>query len=408
MKFSIFILRKYLQSKRDSKFISLVSSIAILGIALGVIVLNISLTVLDGFESAVKQKITDINAHIKITSFRNINLPDYKEEIPKIESLIENNHNSISPFVTKFAIIKSKKISEGIQVTGIDPLLDNSNMKRYIVDGEFDFTIDSTEYGIVIGKKLADKMQISIGNKISLLALKNDEMPSFINPPAIDQFFVTGIFESGMSQYDDLNVYIDLNIAQSFFSIGEKISGYNIKLNDISKIDSLEVLLQDNLRYPYYVRSIFKVHQNIFTWIDLQKEPIPIVLGFIIIVAVFNIIGMLLMIVLEKTESIGILKSLGANKKTISTIFTLQGLYLSLIGILVGNSISILFSILQNEFNIISLPSSVYFISSVPISIDWLNYFIVSLSTIILSVLAAYIPSKIAGKTKIISAIRFE
>ncbi|MGD8781784.1 MAG: ABC transporter permease [Ignavibacteria bacterium] len=397
-----------MKSKKDSKFISLVSSIAVLGIALGVIVLNISLTVLDGFESTVTQKIVDINAHIKISSFRNLNLPGYKKEIPKITGLIGRSFESISPFVTKFAIIKTKLISEGIQVTGTDKSLDNSSIRKYIINGEFDFATGSTKYGIVIGKKLADKLQVGINDKISLLALKNDEIPSFTNPPAIEQFIVTGIYESGMSQYDDLNVYIDLEIAQDFFGIGEKVSGYNIKLNNTSVIDSLESVLQNNLRYPYYVRSVFKVHQNIFTWIDLQKEPIPIVLGIIIIVAVFNIIGMLLMIVLEKTESIGILKSLGANKATISTIFTLQGLYLSFIGIIIGNSISIIFSILQNNFNLISLPSSVYFISSVPISINWINYFIVSVSTILLSVLAAYIPSKIAANTKIISAIRFE
>ncbi len=408
MRFSLFILRKYLKSKRDSKFISLVSLIAILGIALGVIVLNISLTVLDGFEKTVQQKIVDLNAHIKISAFRNLNLPSYETEMPKIKNLIQNNYQSITPFVSKFAIIKTKQFSEGIQVIGTAPSLDNSNIKEYMTEGEFNFQSNSSMPGIVIGKKLADKIQIGIGDKINLLAFKNDKLPSFVNPPAIEQFIVTGIYESGMAQYDDLKVYIDLKTSQSFFDIGVDISGYNIKLKDISKIDSIETVLQENLRYPHYVLSIFKVHQNIFTWIDLQKEPIPIVLGFIIIVAVFNIIGMLLMIVLEKTESIGILKSLGANKKTISTIFTLQGLYLSVIGIFIGNSISILFSILQNEFNIISLPSSVYFISSVPIEIDLMNYLIVSLATIILSVLAAYIPSRIAGNTKIISAIRFE
>ena len=211
-----------------------------------------------------------------------------------------------------------------------------------------------------------------------------------------------------MAQYDDVYAYVDLNIARQLFGIGDKISGYNIKLNNISKIDSLSNLLQDNLRYPYYVRTIYKIHQNVFTWLELQKEPIPIVLGLIIIVAVFNIIGMLLMIVLEKTSDIGILKSLGATRKLISKIFVLQGVYLAAVGILVGNALALVISMLQKYFNVISLPGEIYFISSVPITFEWQNYLIVSAIAFCLSILASFIPSLIASKVRPLSAIRFE
>jgi lipoprotein-releasing system permease protein len=192
------------------------------------------------------------------------------------------------------------------------------------------------------------------------------------------------------------------------FEIQNSISGYNIRLNNVSKIDTIAARLQDELGYPYYVRTIFQVHQNIFTWIDLQKEPIPIVLGLIIVVAVFNIIGTMLMIVLERTSSIGVLKSMGFSKKIIMKIFFIQGLFLGILGIVLGCLLALLLSFLQMQFDIISLPGSIYFISSVPISIDLGNYLLVASLGLLLSVFASLIPSYIASRMNVISSIRFE
>ncbi|MFC2084337.1 ABC transporter permease, partial [Bacteroidota bacterium] len=151
------------------------------------------------------------------------------------------------------------------------------------------------------------------GDKIILFSLKNNKLPTIQNPPALKQFIVNGIYESGMAEYDDINVYIPIETAEILFDVKDKISGYNILLSNTSKADSLANILQESLSYPYYVRTIFKQHQNIFTWINLQKKPIPIILSMIILVAVFNIIGTILMIILEKVEAIGILKSLGSS-----------------------------------------------------------------------------------------------
>jgi lipoprotein-releasing system permease protein len=211
-----------------------------------------------------------------------------------------------------------------------------------------------------------------------------------------------------MSEYDDLFAYTDLNFTQSFFGMNNKISGYNIKLKDISQIESMEIKLQDYFRYPYYVRSIYRIHQNIFTWIDLQKEPIPIVLGLIILVAVFNIIGTILIIVLEKTGAIGILRSLGATRSTILKIFLTQGTIVSIVGIILGNLLAFLLSILQIKFNIISLPGTVYFVTSVPLVIEPIHYIVVSSVTLVLSFFSSLIPSYIAANIKTVNAIKFQ
>ena len=407
MSLSFFIAKKYISNKQSSKFLSLVSVISVGGIALGTAVLIIALTILNGFENVVAQKITNFNSHIKITAFGNRNLPDSDVIRSKIVDYVGEDFESISKFVSKLGIIKSKSVSEGVTIFGIDPTSSNSEIEKYIIEGNYELNSNKQKQ-IIIGKKLSEKINTTIGDKITLFSLRRDEIPSIDNPPAIEQFFISGIFESGMAEYDDLNVYIHLDAAKQMFEIQNSISGYNIRLNNVSNIDTIAARLQDELGYPYYVRTIFQVHQNIFTWIDLQKEPIPIVLGLIIIVAVFNIIGTMLMVVLERTSSIGVLKSMGFSKKIILRIFFIQGLFLGILGIVSGCLLALLLSFLQMQFNIISLPGSIYFISSVPISIDLWNYLLVAALGLLLSVFASLIPSYIASKMNVISSIRFE
>ena len=267
---------------------------------------------------------------------------------------------------------------------------------------------DSKLPKMILGKTLSEKLFVKVGDIVTIFSLKNDQVPSPENPPAIEQFYVTGIYESGMSEYDDLNAFINFTTAQELFGMGNLISGYNIKVKDISKVKLFSEQLQDFLGYPYYVRTIFQVHQNIFTWLELQKEPIPIILGLIIFVAVFNIVGTLLMIVLERTNAVGILRSLGANRKLIMKTFLYHAMFLTLLGVLVGNILALVLSLLQQQFDIISLPDKIYFVTRVPISIEFKNYLMVTAITVAVSFFASMLPALIASRIKPIAAIRFE
>lgn len=406
MPVSIFIAKKYISNKQSSKFLSLVSIISVLGIAIGTAVLIISLTILNGFEEIVAQKIINFNSHIKITAFGNRNLPDSDIIESEIIQKIGNDFHSSSKFISKLGIIKSRTVSEGVTILGIDTATDNTNIKEYIVDGNYELNSDKMKQ-IILGKKLSEKINAAVNDRITIFSLRKDELPDADNPPAIEQFIITGIFESGMAEYDDLNVYLSLNNAKELFETQNSISGYNIRLNNVNSIDSTANALQDLLGYPYYVRTIFQVHQNIFTWLDLQKEPIPIILGLIIVVAIFNIVGTMLMIVLERTSSIGVLKAIGFTKKKILQIFFVQGVFLGLLGIAIGCILAFVLSYLQLQFDLITLPGSIYFISTVPISIDLENYLIVAGIGLALSLLASLIPSYIASRMTIISSIRF-
>lgn len=404
MTLTALIAKNFIKSGKNSKFLSFISLISILGIALGVAVVIISLTILDGFDMVVKEKIFNFRSHIYITAYNEKNLPDSKEIEEKIRISCGKYFDSMSPFVTKLGIIRSAKGADGVSINGI-PISHGIGIKEYITSGKFDINEPNS---VVIGNKLAEKLFIKPGDKITLFSLKKDAIPTMTNPPAIEQFIVTGIYTSGMAEYDDRNVYINISAAKGFFEMPEEISGYNVRVNDIAKIDSIAAGIHDGLRYPYYTRSVYQVHSNIFTWLDLQKKPIPIILGLIVLVAVFNIVGTLLMYILEKTEDIGVLKTLGMKKRGIIKIFLINGLYLAVTGIVIGNITALVLSLLQKKFNIITLPDTVYFLSNVPISINIFNYLIVSALALVLSSLVSAIPSYIAAKVKPISAIRFE
>lgn len=406
MSFPFFIVNKYIRSNKFSFFFSFVSMITILGISIGVTVVIIALSVLDGFDSVISQKIVDFNSHILISGFGEKELEDKKSVVEKISTILSNEEYSVSKFISKNSIIRSKSKSEGIIVYGIDPQKTNLGIENLLIDGDFEFNSD--QKGILIGKKLAEKLSVAVGEKITVFSLKNNQLPSYSNPPAVSQFTISGIYESGMPEYDDLKAYISIKSAQSLFGMGSMISGYNIKLSNISNLTEISEKLRDEFRYPYYIRTIFQQHQNIFTWIELQKKPIPIVLGLIVLVAIFNIVGTILMNIVERTSQIGILKSLGANRSHILKIFLIQGIYLGVLGIFFGNILAYSLSELQLSLNIIKLPETVYFLNSAPIEINIFNYVIVSFAAFFLSVLSSVIPSYIASNIKPISAIRFD
>jgi lipoprotein-releasing system permease protein len=406
MSLPLFFTNKYIRSKKDSRFLSVISIITILGIAIGVTVVIISLTVLDGYQQVVSEKIIGFGSHIKIISFGNRNLPAPAETILKLNTKFSDNIKNIEPFATKLAIIKSKRLTEGVTLTGITE--SNKDLQKFIIAGKSDLSKTNDIQKIILGKSIAEKLFIKIGDIVTIFCLRNDLAPSINNPPSIEQFSVAGIFESGMNEYDDQNAFINLEIAQNLFGMGQSISGYNVKVKNISSVNLSANQIQDYLGYPYFVRTIFQIHQNIFTWLDLQKKPIPIVLGLIIFVAVFNIVGTLLMVVLERTKAIGIFRSLGANRKLIMKTFLYHSTFISIAGIIIGVILSLMLSYLQLKFDIISIPGKIYFVSKVPMSIELKNYIFVSAATFIISFTASLLPAWIASKIKPITAIRFD
>ncbi len=406
MKFSFQIATRYIQSKKSVKFLSLISVITIVGIALGITVLIMAISILRGFDNTVSENIIKFNAHINISGFSDKNLQNYNSMSKKIKSEIKNEYSTFSPYISKQVLITKKDFSDGIILTGIDTNYAEQSLKKILIKGKIDLSNNS--YNIILGKKLALKLKVDVNDLITIITFGNDSAPSLTNFPIIEQFKICGIYESGMAQYDDIYAYINFSTAKKIFELNNEVTGYNINLKNITEIDSVKKLLQDFLPYPYYVRSYRDINKHIFTWLELQQKPIPIVLGLIIIVAVFNIIGALLMLIIQKTEAIGILKSLGASSKQIIQIFVFQGLFLAALGIIIGNLFAYSISWLQITYKIISLPEQIYYLSSVPININLKVYLIVSVIGFILAIFASLIPSYIASKIQPIKAIKFD
>jgi len=404
LNFKFFIAKRYLFSGSDSKFISFITYISILGVTLGVAALIITISILNGFEKEIRDKVSGLVSHIQISSFTPDGLRDYRSAIETIKDSI-SGITGISPIVQKEAVIRFKSNVEGILLKGIIIETDLSTARNRILKGEFNLSdIDSTFSRLMIGDKLAKKMNIDTGSKLIVFGLNG--IPSPVNPPKIKQFIVSGIYETGLREFDDLIIYTNLKTAQKLFELNDNVTGIEMTLDSIDKVESVVAKIKKDIGYPYYPKSLFKIFKPIFTWVELQKAPTPIILGLIIIVATFNIVGTLLMLVLEKTQSIGTLKSLGAGNGQIMKIFLYDGLIIGITGIVLGNILGLGLCFLELKYKLFSLPE-IYYLKSVPIQIQPEYVILISLITLILTFIATLIPSYLASRLDPVKSLRF-
>jgi lipoprotein-releasing system permease protein len=402
--YSSFIAERYLQASHRRGFLSFISAIAIVGVALGTAALIIALSVLGGFEQEITEKVIGFTSHIQISGYHSQPLGHYLVNTDRIERcspLVK----AVQPFVSREALIRSKESVDGILLKGLDPTQNISSVSKYIVDGKYDISRTAGALpNIVLGKKLADKLALAVGDKVTVFGTgRSGEFGQM----RVMQFDVTGMYESGMADYDDVYAFTSLKDAQILFQFDETISGYDVMLTNVDSAEVASDRIQGVLGYPHYARTVFQNYRNLFSWIELQKKPVPIILGLIIIVATVNIIGTLLMIVLGKTKEIGILKSLGATRSGIRKIFLRQGLWIGIVGTLLGNLLAFVLCYTELKLRFLSLPSDIYFMTSVPILMKPEFFIMVSLVSVGLCLTCAYIPAWLASRIDPIRAIRF-
>lgn len=404
MSYTALIADRYLRSAQHKGFASFVTSIAILGVALGTATLIIALSILGGFEREITDKVVGFTSQVEIFGFQNQPLRDYQQHLKEMESNIPLI-TLAAPFVAREAIIRSQMGIDGVLLKGIDPLRDASSIRTYIVDGRFALDREAGSLPqLVLGRKLAQKLSLKIGDKATLFGIgRLVEQGQF----RVMQFSVVGIYESGMAEYDDVYAFTRLSDAQTLFQIGDGVTGYDLLLTNVDSAQVVADRVTDLLGYPHYARTVFQTYRNLFSWIELQKRPIPIILGLVIIVATVNIIGTLLMLVLDKTKEIGILMSMGATRWGITRIFLRQGLVIALLGAGLGNVLGFALCFAQLEFKFFSLPSDIYFMNSVPILLRPEYFLVVTGVSIILSLACAYIPARLAARLRPVDTIRF-
>ncbi len=413
MSYELFIANRYLKSKRKTGFISLITYISIIGVMIGVAALIIVLSIMNGFEGEVRSRIIGFGSHIELRTYHNEGIEDFNTLQKKVEPI--NHIIGISPYINEMGLIVSKnKKRKAVAVKGVDSATVSrvSDVKDNINYGIFELgqveADNGRKYpGIVLGTYLADKIGVDIGDRVQILS------PSGISPmmssiPPIITFYVTGFFETGIYEFDDVFAYVDIKEAQKLFKLKNKVTGLEIKLDDLDNADIVANDIKNMLGYPYAAITWFDMNKNLFAWMQFEKWGMFIILSLIIMVAAFNIISTLIMIVLEKTKDIGILKAMGATKKSIMKIFIYEGLVGGVIGTVLGCIIGFTVCWLQLKYEFIALPADVYIISALPVQMKGLDFLMIAGSAIMICYLATVYPARKASQLNPVEAIRYE
>jgi lipoprotein-releasing system permease protein len=297
-------------------------------------------------------------------------------------------------------------MAEGIVVKGIEPYRTKKLFDEFVIEGQYKFSSKRANE-ILLSQDIAKKNNLTIGSKVFLYSLSKDDI---INNklPNIEAYKIKGIFNTGFSQYDNSVCYIPKEKAAEFFKMDKNsCSQIDLYLKDLEKTESFSAEIDNKLGYPFYTVNIFNLHSSIFNWIEFQREPIPIILGLISLVAVFNIVSILLITIIEKIQTIGILKSLGMSNFDIRFIFIRQGLKTAIYGIIFGCGFALALLFAQKEFSIIKLDPEIYYLDKVPVTIELWHYPLVIIVVLLMTLFASLIPSVIASKITPTRAMRF-
>lgn len=406
MNFEWHLAFRYFRGKRQgSRFLSFIKVMAITGVVVGSAGLLIALSVVHGFKSAIDNKVLDFAPHITVSTFSTepiyrsdtlmADLRDYPE-IARAQAVVHGQ-----------AMLQSPDEVTGILFKGVGPKGDVTDLRQYIQKGQYFLGKDSTGLpGIVLGAKLARTLDADTHSVLTAYTVEG--IPSPLSSPEIKQFRLTGIYQTGIGQFDNLFALVGRSQARDLFQIPPRqASLVEISLKDQSKIRAFERKLSEDLGFPYYTESIYEKYSSIFAWVDLQEETIPFVISVMIIVAAFNLIGTVLMMVLERTRDIGILKTMGASDRSIRYVFLLEGLFVAVVGLSIGIVLSLLFVWLQSTYHIIPLSEQNYYLAYAPVEPHALDFIIVTVLTLVLCALSSYLPARIAAKTDPLKIIAY-
>lgn len=401
-----FFISKRISKKATGSFSSNIIRIATIAVSLSTFIMILSACIVNGFQDELEKKLFGFWGHIQIVDY---NTNNFNDAIPVASSdTLESTLNTLSniksyhKFASKAGIVKSKTQIEGVVLKGIGPDYDWEFLNSKIVDGAPLVLIDNdTSKSILISKTIANRLDIKIGDPLKFYYIKKSTRGK--------KFKVVGIYHTGMEEFDKLYCFSDIKQIQSLNKWDKHlVSGYEIFVNDIKHLSKTDEVLFKSL--PMYLKShsIYDLFPTMFDWIDLTVRNKYIILTLVILVTAFNMMTVLLILVLERTNMIGILKALGAKDWAIQKIFIYNVAYITSIGLLVGNISALAFAWSQKHFGWIKLPEKSYYLSEVPISIDWDTILILNGIAISCILIILVLPTLVVKKISAIKAIRFD
>ncbi len=421
---SLYIGLRHLRPKKKSFFVSLTSLISIFSIALGVATLIVVIGVMTGFEKELRTKILGTQSHVVVVESGSAGMKKWRDVLKRVRK--DPQVVAASPFVYGQAMLSSGGRVTGALIRGIDPVAeqDVTDIRKYMRAGTLELLSrkggPSSAQGqkkrppIVLGEELASNLGVSVGNPITLISPVGAITPMGVLPRS-KTFEIVGLFRSGFYQYDSGLAFISMGRAQSFFGLGGSVTGVHMRVTDIFLAEKVARRIRETLKYPYWVRSWQQMNRNLFSALKTEKTTMTILLLLVIIVAAFNIVGSLVMVVMEKSREIAILKSMGASRGTILRIFFVQGATMgfsgsvlgTLLGLYVGSNLRYVEDFLENYFGLDILPASVYHINRLPVHMTLSDVTATAVLAFVISLLATVYPAWRASRVDPVEVLRY-
>jgi len=396
MSTALFISWRYLATKRKEKFISLISVVSILGVAIGVMALIIVIAVMSGFDRDLRDKIIGNYSHITISGFKELDSSEFRQISDKIEAY--PHIRGLSPYLQGQLLIKEGNRYFAVGLRGIEPQIEKevTRLSQYVTRGSLD---NLKEEGVIIGKELAGSLGLGLDSNLVTYSPVGKQRT----------LKIVGIFNSGMYDYDLNLVFLHLKTAQEILGLNNQISAIAVKLDNPDSAGKIKDQLAEILGYRYNLKTWMEMNKNFFAALELEKLTMFIILTLIILVASFNIISTLIVLVVEKTKDIGILKSIGMTSKGIKKIFTYQGLIIGCLGTFLGLSGGVLLCMLLKKYQFIKLPQDIYYIDRLPVDLQlWPDIILIVLAAMFITFISTIYPAAKAARLKPVEALRYE
>ena len=418
MRYELFIGLRYLRAKRKEAFISLITVISMLGVVIGVMTLNIVLSVMTGFEEDLRDRILSFNPQVIVLTF-NGTVSDYPTVLQRIEKV--SGVVRAAPFVYGQVMLSAQQNVTGAVVRGVLPTLDGvTDLERHLKQGSVealgqlhDVPLDDGKGGviqlpgIIVGKDVARQLGLLVGDPVNVIS--PIATPTAVGMvPRVKRFVVVGLFDSGMAEYDASLVYMDLPNAQKFFDLDDKVTGIEVPGTDLYSAKKIGDRIRDTLGFPFRVRDWMEINHNLFSALQLEKTVYFIVLLLIVLVAAFNIVATLIMVVMEKRKDVAILKSMGATRSGVGRIFIFKGMIIGIVGTLLGNIGGYIACVLLKRYQFIELPKDVFYVNTVPVKMYPEYFLVVTAASLLICLLATVYPARQAARLAPVDVIRYE